>query len=163
MTDHQAVMDAEERELFAISLGQATESASGEKLDQLLGEIGWADALSTDPRTAVSTLFELQGASGSTSSALGTVLLDALGLPPSDDAAVVLPPLGSIDPPARMDPGADRTARVAIRGVGLSELRRRPRATVIAERGDGVSMSAAAIADLAPRSVDGLDPMLELV
>ena len=34
---------------------------------------------------------------------------------------------------------------------------------MIAERGDGVFMAVAAIADLAPRPVDGLDPMLELV
>ena len=111
----------------------------------------------------MSTLFEAQGASGATSSALGTVLLDALGLPNDGDSAVVLPPLGSIDPPARVDPDADRTARVALRGVGLSEMRRRSRATVIAERGDGVFTAVAATADLAPRSVDGLDPMLELV
>ena len=125
MTNDQPAMTAEERELFAMSLAQATESASGEKLDHLLDEIGWADALATDPRTAVSTLFELQGASGATSSALGTVLLDALGLPNDGDSAVVLPPLGSIDPPARVDPAADRTGRVALRGVGLSEMRRR--------------------------------------
>ena len=129
----------------------------------LLEEIGWAEALATDPRTAVSTLFELQGASGATSSALGTVLLDALGLPNDGDSAVVLPPLGSIDPRRGWIRAADRTGRVALRGVGLSEMRRRPRATVIAERGDGVVTSVAATADLSPRSVDGLDPTLELV
>src|SRR4051812_2379632 len=70
-------MTAEERELFASSLRQATGSATGEELDRLIGDIGWADALATDPRAAVSTLFELQGAWGTTSSALGTILLDA--------------------------------------------------------------------------------------
>ena len=55
-------MDVEELELFRKSVRRATASASGAALDAALAELGWRDALVTDPRTAVATLFELQGA-----------------------------------------------------------------------------------------------------
>ena len=88
-------MDAEELELFRASLRQATAGHSGKALDDALDELGWRDALVADRRTAVSTLFELQGAANATSSALDMVLAGSLGV----DGPVALPPLGSVDQP----------------------------------------------------------------
>ena len=76
--------------LFERSLRDATEPGTpAPALDAALDELGWHDALADDPRAAVSLLFELQGATGATSSALGRVLAHALGLarPGSADRA----------------------------------------------------------------------------
>src|SRR3954470_19762997 len=98
-------MDAQELELFRVSLRQATAGNTSKALDDALDELGWRDALAADRRAAVSTLFELQGRANATSSAIDIVLAGALGV----DAAVVLSPLGSVEPP-----GKDG----AVRGLG---------------------------------------------
>ena len=88
-------MDGAELSLFRESLRQATENHTGKALDDALDELGWRDALAEDPRAAVSTLFELQGGANATSSALDAVMASVLGV----EGPVVLPPLGSCDPP----------------------------------------------------------------
>jgi hypothetical protein len=80
-------MDAADRDLFELSLRHAVEHHTGAALDVALAELGWPDALATDPADAVSLLFGLQGAANATSSALDLVLLDTLGLAgPGPDA-----------------------------------------------------------------------------
>src|SRR5438045_5361082 len=106
-------MDRDELELFRASLQQAAASHTGKALDDAVDELGWRDALSADRHAAVSTLFEEQGKANATSSALDTVMADALGV----DAAVVLPPLGRWDAPGD-------------RGLGTSALQRRDSAAV---------------------------------
>ncbi len=163
-------MDAGEQALFAASVRQATAGRSGADLDAALDELGWRDALAADPRVAVATLFEQQGAAGATSSALDAVVLGALGLDPMPGIGVVLPPLGRTDPP-----GSVAGERLAVAGLGTAGLVGRDRVVVVAAGGpggpgdpvdDGDDRCVAAVvdvADLAPRTVHGIDPLLGLV
>jgi hypothetical protein len=150
-------MDAEERELFAKSLGRAAAQHTGEALDAALADIGWADALAADPWAAVGALFEHQGSANVTSSALDLVLAAGLGLDPSPDTAVVLPPLGRWSPPG--DAGS------SVRGLGTAALARRAGAVVVSPTGDGDGTVAGVVAPdgLDLRTVAGIDPALGLV
>jgi hypothetical protein len=153
------MMDQGERELFAASLRQVVDDASGEALDRALDDLGWADALEVDARTSVSTLFEIQGASCASSSALEAVVLAALGIAVDEDTSVLLPSLGHLDPPGRVDDGT-----ASVRGIGLAALGRRSRVVVVVPSGSG-STSAVVVktAALAPRPIGGIDPALGLV
>jgi alkylation response protein AidB-like acyl-CoA dehydrogenase len=151
-------MDGEERELFEKSLRHATANHTAEALDAALDELGWRDALAADARTAVSLLFELQGAANATSSALDDVVLAALGTEPTPAVGIVLPPLGGWDAPARVEGD-----EVAVRGVGTGGLRLRHAAAVAAGRGDGHVAAIVATGDLELRPVGGIDPGLGLV
>ena len=102
-------MDAEDAKLFATALRQVTETRTRDDLDRALDELGWVDALADDRRTAVATLFELQGECDVTSSALDMVVATAAGLP---DRRVVLPALGGHDAPGVVD-----GTRVRVRGL----------------------------------------------
>src|SRR4051812_12918913 len=106
-------MDAEELELFGTSLRQATASQTGKALDDALEELGWRDALATDPHAAVATLFELQGNANATSSALDIVMAEALGV----DGPVVLPLLGSREQPTTRGIGTFAFANAKPDGV----------------------------------------------
>jgi hypothetical protein len=153
------MMDQAERELFAASLRQVVESTEGELLDRALADLGWSEALEADAATAVATLFEIQGDTGTSSSALEAVVLDALGITADDDTSLLLPSLGHADPPGRVEGG-----RTLVRGVGLSSLRRRSRAAVVVA--EGASAPSAVIVDAArleARPVVGIDPSLGLV
>jgi hypothetical protein len=141
-------MDRDELELFRASLQQATSGNTGKALDDALDELGWRDALVEDRRAAVSVLFELQGMANATSSALDVVLASALGV--DADEAVVLPPLGQVDPPGD---GA------ALRGLGTGALQRGARAAVASS--DNVAVVDTA--DLTLRPLSGVDPAMELV
>lgn len=148
-------MDSAELDLFRRSVGHATSSHSGAALDAALTELGWHDALSLDARAAVPILFELQGAANTRSSALGDVILDALGL---QVAGVVLPALGRWHPPGELDGG-----RLQVRGLGTAMLGDRETAVVVARTGDDLVMGVAATAELTLRPVHGVDPWLGLV
>lgn len=139
-TPHSAVFGADDLALFDRSLAGATASSSGAALDTALAELGWADALEADPRVAVSLLFEHQGRTNATSSALDVVLGAALGVAPG--TAVVLPGLGSVASPV--------ASGLALAGIGRAE-----HAVLGAE--------VVAVADLQLRTVGGLDPALGLV
>lgn len=80
-------MDGDEIELFRGAVERAV--ASGRDLDDALEELGWADAFAADERSAVSVLFETQGAAAATSGALNIVIASLLGV--DIGAAVVLP------------------------------------------------------------------------
>jgi hypothetical protein len=112
-------MDHDERELFERSIRAATSTASGAELDEQLVELGWPEALSTDAATAIAVLFEAQGKAGSTSSALDRVVAHGLGLPvdPGRPASVVLPPVGTWEPPGQL--GADG---LRVRGLATAPL-----------------------------------------
>jgi len=146
-------MDSEERELFAKSLAQVTARHTGAPLDAALNDLGWADAHAADSAMAVSTLFELQGSANATSSALDHVMASALGL---GDAAVsvVLPPLGSCDPPGRVYGGS-----VTVAGLAVFAVAERDWAVVVGERAAAVL----ATGTLGLRPVQGLDPGLGLI
>jgi hypothetical protein len=151
-------MNADERALFEDAVRRATESGAGANLDAALADLGWADALSADPATAVSVLFESQGAANATSSALDRVLTAALGLPDLGAAAIVLPPL-------RMDdaPGHASGSRAAVRGLGTATLARADTAVVVTSTGKGCQSLIVDSRALTLRPVHGLDPAFGLV
>src|ERR1700679_2257262 len=68
------LMEATEHALFEGSVRHATSTADGAALDDALGELGWHDALKADRATAVSVLFEGQGATTTDSAALDWLL-----------------------------------------------------------------------------------------
>lgn len=140
-------MDAAERELLTSTIRQLASTSTGPALDGALAELGWTEALAAEPRTAVAALFEAQGESATTSSALHLVLGAALGHP---GVVAVLPPLGRWDPP-----GAGAT----FEGLLLGDHRDATVFTVITDRGADVGIAPAHV-ELTP--VAGMDPALGL-
>ncbi len=149
-------MDGEDLELFERSLRHATETLTGRDLDDALSELGWADALAVDPRAAVSVLFELQGRSASTSSALDDVVGLAIGL--DGHRALVLPPPGRWDPPGRLADGS-----LTVRGSRVGGPP--PGDGLVVPVGDGQRLLALDIATerLTVHPVDGIDPWFGFV
>ena len=143
------MITGDDRVLFERSLRHATETTSGEALDAALAELGWHDALADDPRTAVSSLFELQGRSAVTSSALDAVLAVALGID-APGVAVVLPLLGLVAPP-----GGGRDA------AGLATAAVDRAGAVVIGTADGIVLVDPK--ELAIRPIAGLDPAMGLV
>lgn len=148
------MIEGDDRELFARSLAAAVGGPGRAEVDGALAELGWADALDADPQTAISLLFELQGRHHATSSALGLAVAAAFGVA-DGGRSVVLPALGSIDPPGSAlstDEG-----RLAFTGLTLGA----PSGSLLVVTGAG----AAAVVDadqahLAPR--EGIDPSLDV-
>jgi hypothetical protein len=151
-------MDAAERELFTASLRRATEAHTGGALDVALLELGWRDALALHPQTAVSVLFERQGAADATSSALDDVLCSGLGRLSPEATAVVLPTPGRWDAPGQFVDGS-----LSVRGLGTAALADRETVLVVA-RSDGKEFAVEIpTAALALRHGHGADPRLGLV
>jgi hypothetical protein len=148
-------MEADDLRVFEESLRHAVGRHSGRELDAALDELGWADALSADPRAAISRLFEFQGASNSTSSSLGRVLIHALGGRRGSGDSTVLPAIGRGDPPGAVDGDL-----LSVRGLGTSD---RDGLVVITGSGDHLSAVTVPATALARRPVEGLDPDLALV
>jgi hypothetical protein len=152
-------MEGTERELFARSLRHALESGrGGDVLDGSLGGLGWHEALVEDPRTAVSVLFELQGAAGAHSSALPAVLGYGLGMAPPATAGLVLPRPGHAGPPGTVDRG-----RLTVHGLAGTVREREGTVVVVAGTGDGDAVADVSVDDLDLRKIDGLAPHLGLV
>jgi len=148
------MIEGADRELFERSLRHATERHTGTALDAALEELGWHDALALDPHTAVSLLFELQGAANAASSAIDSVVLCGLGL----EAGMVLPALGGWDPPGELD-----GERISVRGLGTAALATHETALVVARTADKDVAIVVPTADVALRPVHGVDPWLGLV
>ncbi len=151
-------MDSEERELLRASLRHATAICAGEALDDALDELGWRDALATDPRAAVSMLFELQGSANASSSAIDIVVTARLGLDQASTSAFVLPPLGQCHPS-----GTVTAERLDVRGVGTAALRRCNQAVLVAAIGEELVTVVVDTAALDRRPVSGLDPRFGIV
>jgi hypothetical protein len=152
-------MDADDLELFERSLRAATEAHTGAVLDGALVDLGWSDAMADDPRAALSLLFELQGRANATSGALDLVLAHGAGIDLGPEAAgVVLPTIGTWDPPAAVA-GGD----LVVDGILTASAAAAPSATVVA--GDGGELVTVVVATdaLTRTTIDGLDPGLGLV
>jgi hypothetical protein len=171
----EILSDGDELELFRRSLRHATETHTGAALDAAVQELGWHEALSADPRAAVSLLFELQGAANVTSSALDRVLAHALG---HRTTAVVLPVpgrwsapgelgtgrAGPGDPPPATRRGASSASRLLrVRGVTTASLGWRETALIAARDGQSHVALEVETAALTQRPVAGADPSLGLV
>ena len=151
-------MDDRDLALFARSLRDATNRTTGTELDITLDELGWPDALSDDPRSAISLLFEQQGAANATSAALGRVIAHALGVENGPGIGMVLPAPGRCVPP-----GALADGRLRVRGLAPAGLLDRPSTAIAASSGDGVVSVTVPTASLAFRPVAGIDPDLDLL
>ena len=169
-------MDGDELQLFERGLRHAAASSTAGALDVALGELGWPEALETDPRTAVSVLFELQGAAHATSSALNRVVTRALGVDGWEPrTGVVLPALGGWAPPGMILGG-----RVAVSGLATAGFADHHATTALVvstradtthgdttrgdtTRGDTDVLATVSLGDLACRPVSGIDPELGLV
>jgi hypothetical protein len=150
-------MDDDDLSLFESAVRRATERHTGADLDAALAELGWHDALTTDPRAAIATVFTLQGRANAISSALDRVLVDALALAP-EHAFPVLPALGACTPPATIDGD-----RALVDGLGSRAALAAPACIVVASGGAKDVAVAVAVADLALRPVRGIDPSLGIV
>ena len=152
-------MDRDDLELFERSLRQATEVHTGDALDRALVDLGWPDALADEPQAAVSMLFALQGEANATSSALDHVLAHGLGVGAGAPPAVLLPALGSVVPPGRLDDGG----RTVVDGLGTASVGHADAVLVVARNGDKDVAVLASESDLTRRTVGGVDPWLGLV
>jgi Acyl-CoA dehydrogenase, C-terminal domain len=152
------MMDAEERALFEDAVRRATECGDGATINAALADLGWSDALAEDPATAVSVLFESQGAANVTSSALDQVLAGALRVPGLGASAVVLPPIRT-----HHAPGHAGGSRLAVRGLGTVALAGTDAAVVVAPAGGGHQALVVETRALTLQPVHGLDPALGLV
>ncbi len=141
------MIEGEDLELFERSVRAATEQHTGAALDVALAEMGWDDALSFDPRAAISSRFELQGEQCAASSGLDRVVAFALGRELDGDTAVALPAIGRADAPGRVDGD-----QLVVHGLLTSS-----RTSVLVL---GTVVDAAA---LDVRSVHGVDPDLGLL
>lgn len=139
-------LDAAELALFADSVRSAVAAHSGARLDAVLAELGWVEALDAAPQAAVSALFDAQGRTGAVSSSLCRVLAHALG---REDTTLVLPWLGGCEPP-----GTHRDGRLDVRGTLLGPAPSDGRVAV--PLGDAVAVVA--VSELTLESRHGIDP-----
>jgi hypothetical protein len=146
-------MDTHDRKLFAQSLRQASEQHTGAALDAALDDLGWSDALAGDARDAVCLLFELQGAGNVTSSALQSVLAQALGVGPG--VGVVLPPLGKWH-----SPGVLAGEQLLVQGLAMGAL---TGGLAVVWESKEPMVAVVPADDLNLRSLTGIDPALGLV
>ncbi len=151
-------MDAEERSLFERSLHQACAAHSGAALDAALEDLGWAEALVADPRTAVSSLFDLQGATNTSSSALSQVIGSALDPSHRSSGSWILPPLGRATPP-----GVGSGGHVAAQGVMTGSPDGEDTVLLVTDTDQHHVVAEVKVTDLARRTVRGMDPRLGLV
>jgi len=151
-------MDPEDLELFRRSLRNATNDYTGQALDVALEDVGWLDAMAIEPRVAISTLFQLQGESNASSSALGHVVCCALGLSETPATEVVLPAIGQWDPP-----GTVNGRGLHVSGLASTALRDLESVVVIAATERGDTAIAVPTASLTLESVGGVDPNLGLL
>jgi hypothetical protein len=151
-------MDGADLELFERTLRHATESHTGAALDAALDELGWPDALTIDPRAAVSLLFGLQGAANATSSSLDRVVLSALGVDTVKTPGLVLPALGRWSAPGVLD-----GERLRVAGLGTAALAGQDTALVVARTGETDIAVMVPTAELRLRPVEGVDRWLGLV
>ena len=149
------MIEGHDLELFERSLRNATELHTGAALDDALVELGWHDALSFDPRVAVSRLFELQGEAATTSSALDHVVAFGIGRELDGATAVALPAIGRWQAPGEL-----ATNRVTVRGLATAV---QPSTLVVADTGTGHMAAVVDTSTLETRSVHGVDPWLSLV
>jgi alkylation response protein AidB-like acyl-CoA dehydrogenase len=151
-------MDDDERALLAATVRRAAASSHGTALDGVLIGLGWPEALSVEPRLAVSSLFESMGQANTTSSALDAVAGSALGVKTGPSVGTVLPALGRWRPPGRIAGN-----RMFVRGVGTASLGDTTTAWVVAGADDRMVVVEVATAELELRPVHGVDPDLGLV
>ena len=100
------MMDGAERALLEETVGAALAGAGPDAdADAVLADLGWLEMLEAAPRDAIEIVFDALGTTNASTTALDDVVVSALGVPPRNDLAVLLPPFGAWDPPGRIDGG----------------------------------------------------------
>lgn len=149
-------MDDHERDLFERSIRATLDSRIASSLDEALSEMGWYEALSADPRSAIDVLFEL-GGELNMSPPIDAVM--AWTLCPDDPLpVVVLPAFGRWDAPAER-----RGSTVTVNGLGTGRLRLAGSAVVATRSGTRTEVHTIPTAQLDLRPIRGLEPALELL
>ncbi len=115
------MIDPAERALLEETVRAGLERAPD--ADARLVELGWLEMLQAEPQDAVAIVFSALGTTNAVATALDDVVVGALGLPPSPDRAVLLPPFASWSPPARRDGAGVRASGLAsVRATTAREL-----------------------------------------
>lgn len=148
-------MDANDRRMFTASLRDAFGNCSEARTDAALDDVGWRDALLDDPPTATAVLFAIQGERATSSSALDDVVAVALGAEPAADTAVLLPPIGTAEPPARVI-----GERVNVHGVGTRRMIEASQVLLVVGEGcpEGERVMSVSPSQLEIRQIAGMDP-----
>jgi hypothetical protein len=91
-------MHAAERALLESTVTDAIAGAP-DGADGILEELGSREMLAAEPDDAIAIVFGALGRANATASMLDDVVVSGLGLAPSPDLAVLLPPFAAWDPP----------------------------------------------------------------
>jgi hypothetical protein len=152
-------IEATERHLLSATLRRLAEEFDGQPLSTALDDFGFADLLATEPREAVSSLFDAMGRFGSMSGALQEVLLAPLGDVAAETTtghSVVLPAIGA------PHVGSCDRGTAMLRGLVIGT---RPSTALLAPvtRDSGIAwVRVAEPGLLSTRRVAGLDPALAI-
>jgi Acyl-CoA dehydrogenase, C-terminal domain len=150
------MMDEHERDLFERTIRSMFDSLAGRTLEESLRVAGWHEALSADPRTAISVLFELAGERNANPS-IDPVVTRAFS-PDDLRGALVLPPFGSCDAPA-----VRRDDVVVVRGLGTAQLLEGEWVAVATRSDMGTELLRVPMSQLDCRPIAGMDPGLGLI
>jgi hypothetical protein len=150
----RALLETTVRDAFTRAAAREGAAAA---VDDELAALGWLEMLATEPRAAVEVVFTALGATGCTAGALDDVVAAAIGLEPRPGLALVLPPFGGWDCPARRKGDA-------VRGSGLATARAPAAADllVVCECGGAVEQLVLASGRARVAAVGGIDPHLGL-
>ncbi|HVU61309.1 MAG TPA: acyl-CoA dehydrogenase family protein [Mycobacteriales bacterium] len=145
-------MDSAELRLFTDAFRQSlTRQEDG--VDEALAAMDWRAALADDPAAATRAVFGVLGELNAGSSALDDVLTFALGLDPSTERAVVLPPIGRHTPPATYD-----RAQLTIRGLASARVDTATEVLVVVDGGKQHFLCRLPAGAVEPTPVHGIDP-----
>jgi hypothetical protein len=150
-------MDAAEQELLRATVAAAIEGAgatpSPQYVDDALGELGWREMLSAEPRDAIEIVFGALGETNAPATVLDDVLASALGVEPSADLAVLLPPYGGWDAPGDFD-GDQMSAT----GLVSARVATADRVLVVCAMDAGLSLLIVPRSAVEVAQVHGIDP-----
>jgi len=144
-------MDHEETALLRDSLEQVLTATSPDSWPDALDEFGWHDLLDEDPQTAITLVADLQGRLLPRFSILNDSLSAALDLGTSTfsnssgPVRLLLPRVGSMDPPATLDEHSDDGATIAVAGTVSTDAR--PTGTLLVPATDGNALVIVAVED----------------
>ncbi|WP_028852193.1 acyl-CoA dehydrogenase family protein [Thermocrispum municipale] len=150
-------MDTDEKALLRDSLAGIIRDTPAERLDAALTDFGWPDLLDDEPAVAVSLLFELQGKSLATTSALSAVMARAARV---EEAAIVLPSPGSALPSSTAT-ATPSGLRIDVRGMVAASADAPPHVIVPVVLDERPVLVRAAWQDSWPASGTGIDPAAE--
>src|SRR3954453_13158452 len=148
-------MEPSERHLLTETVREALPRAPGADpgdVDRVLAELGWLDMLETERADAIEIVFRALGEANAVATALDDVIVDALGIQPRSDLAVVLSRFGSWAPPGRVDDG-----RVRVRGLASARTIAADELLVVCDAGTALKAVIVPARSVAFTAVRGID------